>query len=81
MNTPIQRSNPQNMPLEKLEGKRLLSVKEAEALQKRYGLSESDPELFVWDNKKQRFCPDVLGICTDIYTYATTRPEGFYENI
>lgn len=80
-NTQIQRSNPQNVPLEKLEGKRLLSIQEAEALQERNGLSELDPELFVWSNKRQQFFPYVFGACTDISTYATTRPEGFYENI
>lgn len=81
MNTPIQRSNPQNMPLEKLEGKRLLSVKEADALQKRDGLPEADPELFMWNSIHQQFLPDKFGDCTHNATYATTRPEGYYEHI
>lgn len=77
-NTPIQRSNPENVPLEKLEGKRLLSIEEAEALHKGNGLPELDPELFMWCNKPQKFFPNRFGISTHIYTYATTRPEGHY---
>lgn len=81
MSDQIQRSNPQNAPLEKLEGKRLLSIQEAKALYERNGLPELDPELFIWCNKSQQFFPNLFGISTHIYTYATTRPEGFYENI
>lgn len=81
MNTPIQRSNPQNVPLDKLEGKRLLSVQEAEALHKGDGLPELDPELFMWSEKPQKFFPNRFGVSTKLATYATTRPEGFYENI
>lgn len=81
MSDQIQRSNPQNVPLEYLEGKRLLSIQEAEALQKRNGLSMLDHELFMWDNVLKEFDSSYYGSSTDIRTYATTRPEGFYERI
>lgn len=77
MNT-IKRSNPQNVPVERLEGKRLLSVEEAESLHKNFGLIERDPELYMWSKKDKTFQPNYYGTNTDTRTYATTRPEGYY---
>lgn len=81
MTKKIKRSNPQRVPLKKLEGKRLLSVEEAESLHKNFGLMERDPELYVWSEEDETFYPNHYGSNTTIRTHATTRPEGFYENI